>query len=787
MFKNYFKIAFRSIKKNKTYSFINVFGLGLGLATAFILLLWVNNEYSMNKYHTHSNRIYQLNAKIKSGTDPVIWENTPAPLVGVAKESISSIEKIARLQSNYGFKQAVKYNGNVFIEDKIGYTENELFDIFDFSVKLGDPREPFSKGLSVIITESTAKKYFGDENPIGKIISFRDTTIQVSAVLKDFPANSSIQFNMLFSLDIVRAKFRGRGQWKTMDQDWNNSNYSTFCLMKKDANLEEAATVFQGALKKVYPEDAGTQYLFRPLKNMYLYKTDGSKGRIILVEIFFMIAIFVLLIACINYINLVTARATQRVKEISIRKIVGAGKLQLFWQFFIETGVLLCFAVFAALLLADLMLPLYRQVSGNSVTYDLSSWRILKVLLEIVACVWLLTGLYPALLLSSFKPLQSLKGIGFLSNVGFVRKSLVVLQFVVSITLLLTTVVIHRQMDYVQNKDLHINIDNTLVLPVWKLKGQDAVAFREELNQLSYVKETTVSSASLFEGANSSTDIEWPGKQKDDKLVITQFDVDKNFMQFFHAKMKEGTDFEKVSPGSKNFILNETAVKKMGLQDPVGQTIKFHSEAGVVIGVIEDFYFEGYQRELAPAILEYNPDETSVVYARIQQKDAQKAIASAQSIWKKYESTLPLEYAFLDANFAKQYDKETRASKLFDAFALITLLISCLGLFGLATHSAERRVKEIGIRKVLGADIRHITLLLTKEFVVLVLLAIIVAVPVVWVGMDKLLDYFIYRISLQWWVFLVACAGAVFIALLTVGVQAVKAGVANPVKSLRTE
>jgi putative ABC transport system permease protein len=786
MIKNYFKVAIRNIFKTRTYSFINVFGLGLGLAAGFIMLFWVNNEYSMNRYHSNANRIYQINAKLKFGTDLEVWENTPAPVALFSKENISGIEQIARLKGDYGSKQAIRYNNKVFIEEKIGYTENDFFKIFDFPIVAGNPNEPFSKGLSAVLPESIARKYFGNENPIGKIITFRDTTFLVSAVMKDFPPNSSIQFNVLFSLDIVKLRFRGNGQWKTVDQDWGNFDYSTFCLMKKDANLVKASSAILGALKKANPESSIMQFPFRPLKDLYLYKPDGTKGRIIMVEIFFIVAIFILLIASINYINLVTARATQRIKEISVRKIIGAEKIQLFWQFFIETGILLLLACLTSLFLIKLLLPVYQQVSGNKISYDPLSWQMWKVLVGIIASVWLLTGIYPALLLSSFRPLDSLRGKTFVSNAGILRKALVVIQFIVSITLMLGTVFIHRQMNYIRHKELHINTDNVLVLPVWQLKDKGG-EFKNQLQQSSYIPEITTANISMFEGINTTTDLDWPGKQEDQTMWIAQFDVDKNFMNFFHTKLKEGADFEKTSAGSPEFILNETAVRKMGLQNPIGQTIKFHERAGVIIGIVEDFHFESLHKELGPMLMEYQPDRTPFIYARVQQKDVLKTLSFAQKIWKKYESVLPLEYSFLDDQLAKQYDKETRASKLFDAFALITMFISCLGLFGLATYSAERRVKEIGIRKVLGADIGQIAALLSKEFVGLILIAIVIAIPIVWIGMDKLLKYFAYRISLQWEIFIITCGAAVFIAIATVSFQAIKAALANPVKSLRME
>lgn len=784
MLKSYFKIAVRNLYRNRTYSFINIFGLGLGFATGFIMLLWVHNEYSMNRYHKNADRIYQVNARLKFGAEMNVWEHVPAPVTLYAREAISDIEKMVRVRINAD-KQPVKFDDKVFVEEKYGYSENELFEVFDFPVVKGNSKEPLAKGLSVVLTESTAKKYFGNGNPIGKIIRFRDTTCQVSAVMKDLPSNSSLQFDLLFSLDVARAKFRGNGQWKTIDQDWGNYSYSTFCLFRKNVGTAKASQLIFSALKKVYPETSVTEFPFRPLKDVYLYKTDGTKGRIILVEIFFIVAIFVLLIASINYINLVTAKATQRIKEIGIRKIVGAERQQLFWQFFIETGVLLFLAALVSVVLVQFFLPLYQQISNSTIPLTLENQQVWKVGIFIFFGIWLITGSYPALLLSSFKPLKSLKAEGVLSKTGLLRKTLVVMQFVVSLILLLGTVFIHRQMNFLQNHELGLNTDNVLIFPYWRLK--DAEIFKNEIRQIAGVKESAVTNFSLFDGGTTTTGIEWPGKKKDEEITIARFDVDSSFMKFFHLSLKQGRGFERTTAGTNDFILNETAVKKMGLANPVGTPIKFNGQDGNVIGVVKDFYFESFHKELGAAIFQNFPENASNLYVRVQPERTKQVIASAEKIWKHYENTLPLEYFFLDEQINHQYDKENRARKLFDAFSFITLFISCLGLFGLATHSAERRVKEIGIRKVLGASLRNIATLLSKEFIVLVLIAMFVAIPIVYMGMNKLLQYFAYRISLQWWVFALACFGALFLAVCTVSVQAVKAGMANPVKSLKTE
>lgn len=782
MIKNYFTVAVRQLFRNRTYSFINILGLGLGLATGFIMLLWVQTEYSMNRYHQKADRIYEVAQTIHWGNEDDVWEQTPAPLAAVLKGA-AAVENVTRFKVNHD-QQAVAVGETNFVTNQYGYAENSLFGIFDFPVIQGSPQQPFAPGLSVVLTESTAKRFFGAANPLGKSLRFRDTACFVSAVIKDLPLTSSFQFDLLFSLDLVRAKFRGNGEWKTIDTDWGNASFLTFALLKEGAATTGLSSVLLTALKKNNPQSTASDYPFRALKTIYLYKPDGSKGRVVLAEIFFIVALFVLLIAAINYVNLVTARATQRIREIGIRKVIGAEKQQLFVQFFTETGVLLLLAAVVAMVLVSIFLPVYEREAASQLAVGVYDWQMWRLLFFLGAGIWLVTGAYPAFLLAALRTVPSLKGGGGLRR-GLLRKSLVVLQFVVSMTLLLGTVFIHRQMAYVQSRNLNLLTDNIVTVPVWRLKN--SAAFVAEISSLRGVQAATTSSSLLFEGTNSSGDIDWEGKPKEAELIMNSFDVDRNFLAFFGTKMLEGTDFRNTADGAPAYVLNETAVRKMGLQKAVGKKISWHNRPGIVIGVVKDFHFESLHREVGPALLKLDPENVAAVYVRVPPAQTAGFLAAAQRLWKGYENRLPMEYRFLDETIAMAYDKENRAKKLFDAFAFVTLLISCMGLFGLATHSAERRVKEIGIRKVLGAGIGNLTALLSKEFLLLLLLAVAVAVPVAYTGMSQLLQHFAYRISLQWWVFVLTCTTAVTLAMLTVMTQAVRAARANPVKNLRSE
>lgn len=785
MLTNYVKIAWRNLLRNRLYSVINIFGLGLGLAVGFVLLYWVNNEHTMNAFHKKADRIYQVDAKFNYG-EISYTQNTPAPVAAYAREHITDIEKVVRIRSNF-FKQPVIADDRIFVETKIGYTENEFFAIFDFPIIKGSSQKPLGEGLTAVLTESVARKYFGNENPIGKMVRFRDTTLQVTAVMKDFPANSSIQYDILFSMELQKLRFRGNGEWKTIDADWGNYDYSTYALLKDGGDTARAAKNIREALLQANHEAKATTFPFRPLKDIYLYNADGSKGRLVMVQIFMLIGIFILLIAAINYINLVTARATQRIKEISMRKIMGAEKMQLFAQFFCETGLLILLSLLSGLVLIQLFLPIYQQVTDTAFHVDLFNWQLWKVLLMLVGGIWVLSGIYPAFLLSGFRPVQALRGLGIFANTGLIRKSLVVLQFVVSISLVLGTVFTHRQMKFMRESDLHLNTEQVVVFETWRMKGNGSQEFTNEVNHLAGVTASTITNASLFDYFNSSQDLDWPGKTKEFKMQIADMQVDKNFMSFFGIKMKEGRGLETVSGNNPLWILNETAIRKMGLKDPIGQTVKYHGNPGTIIGVAEDFHFQSMHYEMMPALIQYSPENGGILYLRVQPQHANSLVAAAEKIWKKFEPALPMEYHFLNDQIAQQYDREIKASRLFDAFAIVTMLISCLGLFGLTTYSAERRIKEIGIRKVLGAGVGRIALMLSTGFIKLVIIATIIAVPVVWYCMNKILQDFAYRTSLSWSVFALTALAAIGLALLTMSFQAIKAGMSNPVKSLRTE
>jgi putative ABC transport system permease protein len=440
-----------------------------------------------------------------------------------------------------------------------------------------------------------------------------------------------------------------------------------------------------------------------------------------------------------------------------------------------------------AFVLIQVLIPVYGSITDTNFHINIFNWQLWKVLLMMIGGIWLLSGLYPALLLSSFRPVQALRGTGIFANTGLIRKSLVVLQFVVSISLALGTIFIHRQMSFIRNTDLALNPNQVIVFETWRLKGNGPTEFKDQLERMAGVTNHTIANASVFDGINSNMSIEWPGMTEENKFQIADFQVDKNFLQFFEIKMKEGIGLDNVSAGSKQWILNEAAVRKMGLKNPVGQPIKYRGEQGAIIGVVKDFHFRSMRDEMMPLLMQYNTEEASMLYARVTPQDTKKVIAAATQVWKKYEAIMPMDYHLLDEQIAQQYDSETKASYLFDAFAIVTMLISCLGLFGLTTYSAERRVKEIGIRKVLGAGVGRIAILLSKEFVRLVIIATVIAIPIVWYSMTRLLENFAYRTSLSWWVFALAALGAINLALITMSFQAIRAGMANPVKSLRTE
>ena len=791
MFRNYFKTAWRNLWKNKFYSVINISGLAIGLAVGIMVLMWVQDELSYDSFHKNAGNIYKINSHLGIGESAQVWEGSPAPLTVFCKQ-LPEVAKAVKINDIYE-QILFTYRDKKFTESKLAFVDSTFFSIFDFKLLNGNKAKPFPNINSIILTSSEAKKYFANEDPLGKTLVTDQGNFTVSGIMEDFPGNSSLSYNMLFPMSLYAKQFTasgGNGDWKTMDEDLGNFYFNTYLQIQKETPAEKVAQKITQMYRDKRKDDVTVKndfFSLQPLKTLHLIAADGNSSTLQTVRIFLIVAILILFIACINYVNLSTARSMLRSKEVSVRKIIGAEKYQLFIQFIIESGLLFLFASLLAFIIISLLLPLYNELSGKLLLFSLASSNVWIVVGSAITGTLALASIYPALLLSSFKPLQALKGkLSFgIRNASF-RKILVIAQFVFSVGLIMGTIVIAAQLKYIREKDLGFDKEHVFSFQLRNEMHDHYDAARNELLKQPEILDIASSNNSIA-GINSTTgDTYWNGKEEGRTFLIHPNSIDENFIPLLKMQMIAGNNFTGSKSDSAHFILNETAVKQAGIKDPIGKSFTLRDTKGTIIGVVKDFNFASLKQSIEPAIFYYDPPGWRM-YIKTTGKDASKAIAATKKVWKEYSSDFPFNYSFLDEDFNKMYQADQRTGSLFNVFAVVAIIISCLGLFGLATYTAQVKTKEIGIRKVLGASISNITNLLAKEFVILVLIAFIIASPMAWFAMNKWLQNFAYRINISWWVLALAGIGALFIALLTVCFQAIKAALANPVKSLRTE
>jgi putative ABC transport system permease protein len=790
MLRNYLIVAFRNLWRHKAFSLINIIGLSVGLCAGILLLLWVQDELSFDKFHSNAANIYRLSGSMNTDGEAQIWNMAPAPIMVFGLKEVPEITSACRIKQKWG-EALYEYEGKSLMQGKAAYVDASFFDVFSFPLVKGNPEQPFSAIRSMVITETTAQKFFGKENPVGKIIQVDNKhNYEVSGVIRDMPGNSSLQYQVLLPMDIVKEEFGGNGEWKTIDEDWGNYDYEIFFSLHKTASAEAVAEKLIGIHRKAQPIEftAKLKYLLQPLPKIHLYKADGSDGGIQTVRILGLVAGIIILIACINYVNLATARVTKRAKEVSMRKIVGAGREQIFGQFMGESALVLGLSLVLALILIGLLVPLYNDISGKQLVFNPLEPQILIVLSLTMLVTLVLAGCYPAVLLSSFKPLHLIRSTAYSSGGGnsAFRKVLVVVQFVLSIILIISTLLIGSQLDYIRQKNLGYNKENVLTFGMREINNHyDAV--KAGLLKQPGVLGVTAIGGNVLNHWSSTSDTDWEGKAPDRIFDINQMSVERNFLEVMNLPLVAGSGFTGTPADSTNFILNETAIRQMGIDDPVGKRFKFHELNGIIVGVVKDFHFKNLSEKIEPLILFHWPGWREKMYVKTTAQDAPKAIAAARKIWNQYNPGYPFAYSFMDEEFDQMYRTDRIVGKLFNLFAAIAIIISCLGLFGLAAFTAEQRTKEIGIRKVMGASVQNIVLLLSKDFVRLVLLAFVIAVPVAWYTMNRWLENFAYSIDISPWAFVVAGLLALLIAFLTVSYQSIKAALANPVKSLRNE
>lgn len=795
MIKNYFKIAWRNLVRHKKITFTNVFGLGVGMAATILIMLWVQNELSFDKDQPDYKRIYRINTLYKSGKTVDPPQEYTAFLIGsYGKSLVPEIEDITRI--NPTFRLNFHYNGAIYTTKTAAYVDEQWFKFFHYDFIAGSANDLESRLSSVIVSQRAAKLYFGTEDAIGKVIRIDTINYQVQAVVKNSPANSSFQYDLLIQRSSATASARAIQNRQSWSMD-----YITFAKLKPGANANSVSSKLSDIPKRMLKDHKyEPKYSLLNIANIHFNEINSSfiKGNMVIVKVFMTLAILLLTTACINYVNLTTARSNIRSKEVSIRKIVGAGKLQLFGQFMSESFLVSFFAVILAFLLVQFSMPWYIGFTGKPFTGTASSpvmWLIIGITLTIS---FLLNGIYPALILSSFNPLNIIRGRALLNlkDTGL-RKVLVVIQFAISVILIVGTVVIFRQLEYVEKTNPGYDRSQVFVvsLPstIYYSKDFEAIkkTIKNELKSSGAILNTAYATGTLVDFGNSagSGNFKWDGKVKEFDVQVGRIGVDEDFQQLINIKIDQGRWFNGSKADTHNALLNETALNMMRIPKPVlGRRFIHNGDTGVIIGVVKDFNYASFHEKIGPVVInDHEQENATELYIKTAPGDSKKAVETAQTILKKYAPDDLFSYSFLDDYYDNLYRSERQASALITIFATIAVIISALGLLGLVAFAAEQKVKEIGIRKVLGASVRHIVQLIGADFLVLILIAIIIAFPVAWLAMNKWLQTFAYRISLSWVLFAASAGIALFVALVMVSAQAIKAAVANPIESLRNE
>lgn len=785
MIKNYIKTAWRNLLRNKFYSVINVAGLTVGLTVGILILLWVQDELSFDNFHRQGANIYKLEHYGGTGASRQIYGIDVAPIGPLAKAQMPEVKDQVRIRGNYEYS-LYKYQDKTFANENVVFADPSFFSIFDFHLISGNSARPFADNNSVVITKSTAEKFFGNQDAIGKVvIADNKTNFLVSGVINDFPKNSGINYDMIMPMDFhIRAMLADH---QDVNSDFSYLDYETYLLLKPGSSLKVLTRKLWQLHQQHNPGRSSGEYLLLPLSKMHLYNADLSDKGMSTVRIFSIIALLTLLIACINYVNLSTARAMLRSKEISMRKIIGAGKGQLFAQFIVETGLLFSLAVILALALVNMLMPVFNQLAGKQLVLNLADYHVWLILLATITGTLAASSIYPALLLSSFEPLAALKG-KISAGIGDVlfRKILVVTQFTFSIILIISTIVITRQLDYIRSKNL--GYDKTDVITMWmRDMGPHYDAVKAELLKEPGIWGVTRSAQNIVRNFAFFGDAGWDGKDPKQNLIFHPIGIDRDFISFFKMKLVQGASFTGALTDTAHFILNETAIKEMGIKSPIGKQFRMGGTTGTIIGIVQDFHYASMKETIAPAVFWYGTHSYYRIYIKTTRRDAPKATAALEKQFKAYNGEFPASYEFLDDAFYSIYRNEQREGKLFTNFAAIAIFISCLGLLGLAAYTAQVRTREIGIRKVLGASVSRIVTLLVSDFIKLVILALIIATPVAWYAMNKWLQGYAYRVNISWWVFGLGGVTAIMIAFITISFQSIKAAAANPVSSLRSE
>ena len=810
MIKNYFKIAWRNLQKQKIYSVVKIGGFALSIAACLLIALYINDELSYDRSYPTTDRIYRVtgeynnNGKVETGAD---W---PPPMANALREDFPEVEKSGRLMPHPLFYCAgsnqvrtIDDEQNTY-EEGFTYADQDMLDILQVPMIYGDRSHALSEPKTIVLTKRKADKYFPNQNPVGKLMILnndKSRIYKVGGVIKDFPLTSHIHYDFWLTMTDYML-------WNDEQTRWSSSNYYTYVLLKPGTDAAKLQSKLKLILTKYYlpmlqkagdkQADNFTQkarLLLQPITDVHLYSSnidDGlEKGDIRFVWLFGAIACFILIIACINFINLSTAKSANRAKEVGLRKVVGSHRINLIKQFLTESLLFSIFSFALGILLAALFLPFFNKLFDKNLSIPWIAWWLFPVMLVAAIIIGVIAGLYPSFYLSAFKPIHVLKGqLSKGSRNSVLRNGLVVFQFTTSIILIISTTVIYKQTHYILNKKTGFNKDQVLLIQGTNTLGDKTLSFKNELLKSADIKNVSISDYLPVSGTKRDGNTFYKeGKMKEDIGVSSQkWRVDYDYMNTMEMKIIEGRNFSKVmASDSSATIINKTMAEKLGLKNPIGQRIVNGWETWTVIGVMEDFNFESMRQDVTPLCVVLGNNTSTIVAVKIKTTNTKSVIGYISSLWKDFAPDQPIRYTFLDESFANMYAEVQRTGDIFTAFAVLAIIIACLGLFALSAFMAEQRNKEIGIRKVLGATVSSITAMLSKDFVKLVIISIVIATPIAYWAMTKWLQDFAYRISISWWMIAVAGLAAIMIALITISFQSIKAAVANPMKSLRTE
>ena len=789
MLKNYFKTAWRNLVRGKSFSIINISGLSVGMAGAILILLWIQHEVSFDKFHENKDRLYEVYGLTKMEGKLFAINATGQPLAPALKQDYPEVEATTRFSGVNSFLLTAGDNRLTGVEGN--FADPSFLQMFNFPLAEGNKNDQLKNIYSIVITKKLAKKLFGSEQALNKTIKIDSTdNFIVTGVLDELPVNSRFDFEYLLPWDYLK-----KIGWN--NDSWLSNNTSTFLLLKPKVNV----TDFNNKIKNITRQKSGkndvwTHFLF-PLEKWHLYSEfeNGipSRGRIETVRLFGIIAAFILLIACINFMNLSTARSEKRAKEVGVRKVAGAGKGLLIGQFMIEAFLTASIAGIIAFLIVQITQPFFNTLIDAQLSVPYNSLNFWLYACGFILLTSLMAGSYPAFYLSSFKPISIFKKQFRQVNAAISpRKVLVVLQFTFAVILIISTIVIRNQVDYAQNRSTGYSKNNLIHVDFVGDIEKNYALIKHDLVSSGIASSVTKTMSTITQIGTNTWGLRWLGRNAEFDAPIGLFSTDADLIKTTGLQLAEGRDIDihKYPTDSFEVMLNETAVKTMGFKDPIGQIITqpVSKKTWHVVGVVKDYVIGSPYQKIPPVVIEGSASWFSTMHVKFNtSQSTSESLAKAEQIFKKYNPAYPFDYQFVDLEYAKKFDKEQRTKTMTGVFATLAIFISCLGLFGLSAYIAESRVKEIGVRKVLGASVLDITRLLSIDFVKLVIVSIIIATPIAWYGMNKWLEDYSYRINVGSGIFIVAGLLAILIALITVSFQSIKTAVANPIKSLRTE